>query len=78
MPFFIRAHKGRERDTVPARGKVAQDVVRFDFGTRVGRVGDDLGEEENVHLSHFAHRTTAGTKIPRNSSLSQCQWTSQA
>ena len=56
---------------MPALGKVAQDVVGFDFGAGVGRVRDDLGEEEDVYdLSHPAHRTTAGAWIARNSSLS--------
>jgi hypothetical protein len=49
MFFFLRAHERRERDAMPALGKVAQDVMGFNFGTGVGRIGNDLGEEENLH-----------------------------
>ena len=41
--------KNSAPNTVPALGKVAQDVMGFNFGTGVGRIGNDLGEEENLH-----------------------------
>jgi hypothetical protein len=31
MFFFVRAHERRERDAMPALGKLAQDVIGFDF-----------------------------------------------
>jgi len=61
--FLLNANEGRERDDVPRIGKTAQDVIGFDFGTGVGRVGKDWGEEKNTHHNMFYANPSNGRRF---------------